>query len=69
MVNRTEPDIDSLIQNKYNTEERKHIIIDRTKGKIIDSRFMDIQQEIKDSLQQSFFLPSNKNNQEEEYVY
>jgi hypothetical protein len=67
-------DIDALLQNKYNTEERKLIIVDRTKGKIIDSRFVDISQEIKDSLQQSLFLPAHSppirsNQDNEEYVY
>lgn len=71
IVNRAETDIDTILQNKYNTEERKLIIIDRTKGKIIDSRFVDIQQEIKDSLQQSFYHPSasRQTNDQEEYVY
>ena len=74
VVNRTEVDIDALLQNKYNTEERKLIIVDRTKGKIIDSRFVDITQEIKDSLQQSLFHPAPSNTarsvpDNEEYVY
>jgi hypothetical protein len=71
IVNEIETDIDTIIQNKYNTEERKLIIVDRSKGKIIDSRFVDIDQEIKNSLQQSFFVPSAsyKNADNEEYVY
>lgn len=74
MVNRKEEDIDAILQNKYNTEERKLIIVDRTKGKIIDSRITDIHQEIKDSLQQSFFVPAflqplRSQPDQEEYVY
>lgn len=42
--------------------------MDRSKGKIIDSRYVDIDQEIKNSLKQSFFLPS-KGADNEEYVY
>ena len=67
LLNREESDIDSILQNKYNTEERKLIIIDRSKGKIIDSRFVNIDQEISHSLKKSFFLPAKPN--EEEYVY
>lgn len=69
MVNRKEEDIDTLLQNKYNTEERKLIIVDRTKGKIIDSRVVDIQQEINDPLQQSFFIPVSLRSQSDQYVY
>jgi hypothetical protein len=74
VVNRKEEDIDAILQNKYNSEERKLIIVDRTKGKIIDSRITDIHQEIKDSLQQSFFVPASlqalrSQPDQEEYVY
>lgn len=68
IVNEVETDIDAIIQNKYNTEERKLIIVDRSKGKIIDSRYVDIDQEIKNSLKRSFFLPA-KGADNEEYVY
>lgn len=68
IVNEAETDIDAIIQNKYNTEERKLIIVDRSKGKIIDSRYVDIDLEIKNSLKQSFFLPG-KGADNEEYVY
>lgn len=64
-----ETDIDAIIQNKYNTEERKLIIVDRSKGKIIDSRYVDIDQEIKNSLKQSFFLQARGGADNEEYVY
>ena len=38
MYDEAERDVDSIIQTKYNEEERKHIIVNRTGGKIIDSR-------------------------------
>lgn len=74
LLNRKDEDIDTILQNKYNTEERKLIIVDRTKGKIIDSRITDIHQEIKNSLQQSFFVPASlqalrSQPDQEEYVY
>ena len=38
LFNDEEKDIDTIIKDKYNEEERKLIIVDRSKGKIIDSR-------------------------------
>lgn len=37
-----EHDVDAILKNKYNEEERKHIIVDRSKGKIIDSRVVNV---------------------------
>jgi hypothetical protein len=39
-------DVDAILKNKYNEEERKLIIVDRSKGKIIDSRLVDVEETI-----------------------
>lgn len=49
-------DIDSIIQNRYNTEERRLIIVDRSKGKIIDSRVVDIESLLDNSIKQSILV-------------
>lgn len=42
LLDREECDIETLLQKKYSTEERKLLIVDRSKGKIIDSRYQDV---------------------------
>jgi hypothetical protein len=72
LIHPAEPDVDTIIQTKYNTEERKLIIVDRSKGKIIDSRFMNVEKEMENALKQSYYTPCstmNKITLEEEYVY
>jgi len=46
LFNEDEKDIDTIIKDKYDEEERKLIIVDRSKGKIIDSRTTNLDDNI-----------------------
>ena len=41
MLDKEEVDIDAILKS-YNDEDRKHLIVDRSKGKIFDSRLENI---------------------------